>query len=125
MNTIVPLVPDLLRNRMARHVYDYINGDRSLAEILLHAHASEYFVYKLLFELAGPTFDPDLVVVNLYLGNDGPDLFARPPSYRRPVTNWVTSAKQAATRELRLAALIEDSKAGRKIKQMRWSRTEG
>ena len=24
--------------------------------------------YRLLFELAGPTFDPDLVVVNLYLG---------------------------------------------------------
>jgi hypothetical protein len=39
--------------------------------------------YKLLFELAGPTFDPDLVVVNLYLGNDGPDLFARPTSFRR------------------------------------------
>ena len=39
--------------------------------------------YKLLFELAGPTVDPDLVVVNLYLGNDGPDLFARPPSFRR------------------------------------------
>jgi hypothetical protein len=39
--------------------------------------------YKLLFELAGPTFDPDLVVVNLYLGNDGPDLFTRPPRFRR------------------------------------------
>ena len=39
--------------------------------------------YKLVFDLAGPTFDPDLVVVNLYLGNDGPDLFARPPRFRR------------------------------------------
>ncbi len=39
--------------------------------------------YKTLFELAGPTFDPDLVLVNLYLGNDGPDLFARPRSFRR------------------------------------------
>ena len=39
--------------------------------------------YKLLFDLAGSTVDPDLVVVNLYLGNDGPDLFARPPSFRR------------------------------------------
>jgi hypothetical protein len=39
--------------------------------------------YKLLFELAGPAVDPDLVVVNLYLGNDGPDLFDRPPSFRR------------------------------------------
>jgi hypothetical protein len=44
--------------------------------------------YKILFDLAGPTFDPDLVLVNLYLGNDGPDLFARPPSFRelpRPI----------------------------------------
>jgi hypothetical protein len=39
--------------------------------------------YKTLFELAGPTFDPDLVLVNFYLGNDGPDLFARPRSFRR------------------------------------------
>ena len=38
--------------------------------------------YKILFDLAGPTFDPDLVLVNFYLGNDGPDLFARPPSFR-------------------------------------------
>ena len=38
--------------------------------------------YKILFDLAGPTLDPDLVLVNLYLGNDGPDLFARPPSLR-------------------------------------------
>ena len=39
--------------------------------------------YKLLYELAGPTYDPDLVMVNLYLGNDGPDLFAHPRSFRR------------------------------------------
>jgi hypothetical protein len=39
--------------------------------------------YKLVYELAGPTYDPDLVMVNLYLGNDGPDLFARPRSFRR------------------------------------------
>lgn len=42
---------DLLRNRMARRIHDLINGDRSVAEILLHAHASEYQVYKLLFEM--------------------------------------------------------------------------
>jgi hypothetical protein len=52
------------------------------------------------------------------------DWQSRPPSYRRPVTHWVTSAKQAATRERRLATLIEDSAAGRKIKQMRWSRDD-
>ena len=38
--------------------------------------------YKTLFDLAGPTFDPDLVLVNFYLGNDSPDLFDRPPSFR-------------------------------------------
>jgi len=52
------------------------------------------------------------------------DWQARPASYRRPVTHWVTSAKQASTRERRLATLIEDSAAGRKIKQMRWSKDE-
>jgi uncharacterized protein YdeI (YjbR/CyaY-like superfamily) len=39
----------------------------------------------------------------------------RPPSYRRSATHWVTSAKRAETRARRLATLIEDSAAGRKI----------
>jgi uncharacterized protein YdeI (YjbR/CyaY-like superfamily) len=43
---------------------------------------------------------------------------AQPPSYRRPATWWVVSAKQAATRERRLATLISDSAAGRRIKQL-------
>ena len=47
---------------------------------------------------------------------------ARPPSYRRAVTHWVTSAKQAATRARRLDTLISDSAAGRKVGPMRWSR---
>ena len=46
----------------------------------------------------------------------------RPPSYRRGATAWVTSAKQPATRERRLATLIEDSSAGRMIKPMRVAR---
>jgi uncharacterized protein YdeI (YjbR/CyaY-like superfamily) len=46
----------------------------------------------------------------------------RPPSYRRVDTHWVTGAKQAATRERRLATLIEDSRAGRPLKQMSWNR---
>ena len=46
----------------------------------------------------------------------------RSPSYRRGATAWVTSAKQAATRERRLATLIEDSSAGRLIKPMRVAR---
>ncbi len=44
---------------------------------------------------------------------------AMPQSYRRPATWWVVSAKRADTRQRRLAALIEDSAAGRKIKPLR------
>ncbi len=39
----------------------------------------------------------------------------RPPSYRKPAIWWVMSAKQEATRLKRLATLIADSAAGRKI----------
>lgn len=42
-----------------------------------------------------------------------------PLSYRRPAVWWVMSAKQEATRERRLATLIADSAAGRKIKPLR------
>ena len=46
----------------------------------------------------------------------------RPPSYRRSVTGWVTSAKRAATRERRLSTLIEESRAGRLVRQYTWGR---
>ena len=46
----------------------------------------------------------------------------RPPSYRRVATHWVTTAKQASTRERRLSTLIEDSRAGRMLKQLAWTR---
>ena len=39
----------------------------------------------------------------------------RPPGYRRVVLHWISSAKKPETRERRLATLIEDSAAGRKI----------
>ncbi len=42
-----------------------------------------------------------------------------PPSYRRPAIWWVMSAKQEATRERRLATLIADSEAGRRVKPLR------
>ncbi|MCC6804652.1 MAG: YdeI/OmpD-associated family protein [Anaerolineae bacterium] len=44
---------------------------------------------------------------------------SRPPSYRKPAIWWVMSAKQEATRLKRLATLIDDSAAGRKIAVMR------
>ena len=48
----------------------------------------------------------------------------RPPSYRRSATGWVTSAKRAATREGRLATLIEQSRAGRPLPQYAWGRKD-
>lgn len=44
---------------------------------------------------------------------------SQPPYYRKVVTRWVVSAKQAATRERRLATLIADCAAGRRIGPMR------
>jgi uncharacterized protein YdeI (YjbR/CyaY-like superfamily) len=43
------------------------------------------------------------------------DWEARPSGYRRVVLHWIASAKRPETRARRLATLIEDSAAGRKI----------
>jgi uncharacterized protein YdeI (YjbR/CyaY-like superfamily) len=45
---------------------------------------------------------------------------ARPPSFRRQVLHWVTSAKRPETRERRLAALIADSAEHQPVKPMRY-----
>ena len=39
----------------------------------------------------------------------------RPPGYRKLCLHWITSAKRPETRARRLATLIEDSAAGRKL----------
>jgi uncharacterized protein YdeI (YjbR/CyaY-like superfamily) len=41
----------------------------------------------------------------------------RPAGYRRQVLHWIASAKKPETRARRLATLIEDSAAGRKLAQ--------
>lgn len=43
---------------------------------------------------------------------------AQAPWYQRTAVHWVISAKQEATRERRLAELIRDSAAGRRIKTL-------
>ena len=43
---------------------------------------------------------------------------AQPPGYRKTATFWVVTAKQQATRERRLARLIEDSGKGRRLDQL-------
>jgi uncharacterized protein YdeI (YjbR/CyaY-like superfamily) len=45
---------------------------------------------------------------------------AQPPSYRKVCAHWVTSAKRPETRANRLAELVEDCAAGRKIRTQRW-----
>jgi uncharacterized protein YdeI (YjbR/CyaY-like superfamily) len=46
----------------------------------------------------------------------------QPAGYRKSVLNWVTSAKKPETRSRRLAQLIEDSSAGRRIAQYDWQK---
>ncbi|MGH3705042.1 MAG: YdeI/OmpD-associated family protein [Agromyces sp.] len=48
---------------------------------------------------------------------------AATPTYRRQVTHWVLSAKQEATRERRLAQLIDDSAAGVLVPFQRYGET--
>jgi uncharacterized protein YdeI (YjbR/CyaY-like superfamily) len=43
---------------------------------------------------------------------------AQPPGYRRTATHWVMSAKREETRERRLAQLVTDSAAGRRLAQL-------
>lgn len=46
-----PVPSEVTGSPMARRILDSINGERALAEVLLHAHASEYLVIKFLFML--------------------------------------------------------------------------
>ena len=46
---------------------------------------------------------------------------SQPPSYRKVATHWVTSAKRSETRERRLAQLVEDCAAGRRLASQRWA----
>ncbi|HMI40396.1 MAG TPA: YdeI/OmpD-associated family protein [Sphingomicrobium sp.] len=45
---------------------------------------------------------------------------SQPPGYRKLVLNWITTAKKPETRSKRLATLIEDSVAGRRIAGYDW-----
>ncbi len=44
---------------------------------------------------------------------------SQPPGYRKQTAAWVTTAKREATRQRRLATLIEDASNGLRIKQLR------
>jgi len=46
-----PTPPEVGTSAMAKRVLESVNGKRTLAEILLHAHASEFLVLKFLYSL--------------------------------------------------------------------------
>ena len=46
-----PAPGEVLKRPMARRIFESVDGNRTLGEILLHAHASEFLVIKLLFRL--------------------------------------------------------------------------
>jgi uncharacterized protein YdeI (YjbR/CyaY-like superfamily) len=49
------------------------------------------------------------------------DFWSRqPPSYRKVVSHWVTSAKRPETRAKRMRELVADCAAGQKIRSQRW-----
>ncbi len=52
------------------------------------------------------------------------DFNSRAPSYRKPVTHWVMSAKQEATRLRRLEILISCCEKGEVIPLMRWAKSK-
>ncbi len=70
------------------------------------------------FERKLENFPPDLEKVFRANAKAWTFWLAQPPGYRRTITHWVVSAKQETTRLKRLATLIEDSAAGRKIKAL-------
>ena len=74
------------------------------------------------YERAAASFSDDEVARLRANAAAWADWEARPPSYRRAVTHWVTSAKGDATRVRRLTTLIEDSAAGQQVQPMRWER---
>jgi uncharacterized protein YdeI (YjbR/CyaY-like superfamily) len=70
------------------------------------------------FEKAPPAFSPTLL--KRFKANKAAWQFwsAQPPGYRRTVTGYVMSAKQEATRERRLALVMEHSGRGERLPQL-------
>jgi hypothetical protein len=46
-----PVPPKLLEREATRRIYEAVDGQRTIAEVLLHAHASAFLVIKLLYRL--------------------------------------------------------------------------
>ena len=67
------------------------------------------------FEREAAAFDPDAEQTFRAHADAWAFWERQPPGYRRQATHWVVNAKRPETRAKRLATLIEDSAAGRRI----------
>jgi hypothetical protein len=83
--------PEVAAHRTANAIYSAVDGRRTLEELLLHAHASEFFVLKLLFQL----FRSGLVEI-VAAPRPVAGTRAAPPS-AAPVARAVVSAAGAPT----------------------------
>ena len=69
------------------------------------------------FEKKPQEFTPAMIKAFRQLSKAGWAFFEKqPPGYRRLMIHWVTSAKQEATQQKRLAKLAETSAAGQRIR---------
>ena len=70
------------------------------------------------FENAPATLSPDFAALFQSNAQAWAYFTAQAPSYQRAAIWWVMSAKQDATRQRRLAKLIEDAAAGRRLSHL-------
>jgi hypothetical protein len=69
------LAEELLRASCPGHELDLLNFGINGAGV---------WMYKTLFELARPIYEPDIVAVHFYMGNDGPDVYRLRNDLPRP-----------------------------------------
>jgi hypothetical protein len=65
-DNVLTVAEELLRASCRGHDFDLLNFGISGAGV---------WTYKTLFELARPIYEPDIVVVHFYMGNDGPNVY--------------------------------------------------
>jgi len=95
-------VPDQVLNRaIARRIFESIDGKRTLAEVLLHAHASEFLVIKLLYKLYEKGFVE--IVEDREVEPDAQTLLDKLEPDAPRASNWIAEelAASAAERDLK------------------------
>jgi uncharacterized protein YdeI (YjbR/CyaY-like superfamily) len=83
----------------------------------LHAYAKRNEAKTKLYSFEKPPKEFDAPLLKRFKSNKKAWSFweKQPPGYRKILTHWVMSAKQEATRERRLASLIETSADGARV----------